>query len=443
MAGHAPHGTRAFRVALDDDRHADARRLGHAQRALETASKQRWLDKHTPSGDRDARALAEWVGAAQAELGGRVFRIPNEALGPLRARIEALDRRASRLGVAPIRLADTGQQDPDGHAFVVLQGAAPVLAGWTLAAIVDHRGDGVSVRSVGEPGDRLDPQAFATGRCEHCELRRRRTTTFVVVHADSGEVRQVGSACLRDFLGGHNPERACQQAEYLALARTELRDAEAPPSPQEAPLEAFAAHAARVVRAHGFISREQAQDARCRSSADLALRSLLDTPDAPDRGDHALAAGALRWARALPTLKNELSEFEQDAVAVVHAGSVSTRRERGLLCALISAYRRRRARSRHVFEPGERVHTVVLVERVTRGPSARYGTVHRYELIDGHVNRLVWWQTQGRPLHAGEVVALTGKIERHTRFGTGAVTVLSHCTTETLAGPEAVQVAGT
>jgi hypothetical protein len=365
-----------------------------------------------------------------------VFRIPGQRLGPLRARIDALGRRATRLGVAPIRLADTGQQDPDGHAFVVLQGAAPVLAGWTLAAIVEHRGAGARVRSVGEAGDRLDPQAFTTGRCEHCGLRRRRTSTFVVVHSDTGEVRQVGSACLRDFLGGHDPERACRQAEYLALARTELSDAEAPPRPEATSIEIFAAHAARVVRAHGFTSREQAEPGHVHSSAELALRSLQDTPEAPDRGDYALAAGALRWARALPTLKNVPSQFEHDAVSVIRAGSVSTRRERGLLCALIAAYRQRRARSRHIAQPGERVHTVVLVERVTPGPSARYGTVHRYELIDGHVNRLVWWQTRGKPLNAGEVVALTGTVERHTRFGAGDVTVLSHCATEMLARPE-------
>ena len=382
--------------------------------------------------------VAPGVGAAQAALGGRVFRIPREALAPLRARIEALDRRASRLGAPPIRLAETGEHDADGHVFVVLQGTEPVLAGWALVAIVEHRGGVTTVRAVGECGGRLDPQSFATGRCEHCELRRRRTTTFVVVHADSGTLRQVGSGCLRDFLGGHDPERACRQAEYLALARSELKGAEVTASPPDATLGTFAAHAARAVRAHGYTSREQAQRAGVLASADQALRSLHDTREAPDRGDRALAAGALRWAQALPTLKSELSQFETDAVGAIRAGSVSTRRERGLICALIAAYRQRRARSRHLAEPGERLETVVLVERVTPAPSDRYGTVYRCELIDAHVNRLVWWQTRGIPLHAGEVVRLAGTIERHTRFGTSAVTVLSHCATEILAEPEGV-----
>ena len=372
---------------------------------------------------------------AQTALGGRVFRVPGEALASLRARIETLDRRAGRLGVAPIRLADTGARDGDGHVFVVLQGCAPVLAGWALAAIVAHRSGGGRMRAVGELGERLDPQAFQAPWCEHCGLRRRRTETFVVVHVDSGEIRQVGSGCLRDFLGGDDPQRACRQAEYLALARGELKGAEEAASPPEPALEAFAGHAACVVRAHGFTSREHAHLSGGPASADLAWRSLQGTPEAPKAADRALAAGALRWAHALPTLKGELSQFEADALAVIESGSVKTRRDRGLICALIAAYRQRRARWRHLGQPGERLGTVVLVERVMPVPSERYGTVHRCELIDAEVNRLAWWQTRGAPPQPGEIVSLVGTVERHTRFGAGAVTVLSHCTTKRLAGP--------
>ena len=345
----------------------DVRRLWRAQRAVETGPRGPEERQREPHTDGDASALAGWVCEAQTALGGRVFRVSGEAVVPLRARIEALDRRAGRLGVAPIRLWDTGERDSDGHAFVVLHGAAPVLAGWALAAIVDHRKGRTTVRAVGEVGARLDAQAVQTPWCEHCGLRRRRNATFVVVHVDSGELRQVGSGCLGDFLGGHDPERACRQAAYLALARDELKAAENTARPSGPALEAFAAHAAHVVRANGFVSREQAQRACGPASADLALRSLQGTPEAADRRDRALAAGALRWARALPMLKGELSQFEADALAVVESGSMNTRRDRGLICALIAAYRQRRARSRHLGRPGERLETVVLVERVDAG----------------------------------------------------------------------------
>ena len=61
-----------------------------------------------------------------------MFRIPEEALGDLRERIGRLDRRASRLGTAPIGPYETGASEPDRHTFVVLHRAAQLLDGWQL-----------------------------------------------------------------------------------------------------------------------------------------------------------------------------------------------------------------------------------------------------------------------------------------------------------------------
>ncbi|MGH2859715.1 MAG: hypothetical protein ACRDMJ_19745 [Solirubrobacteraceae bacterium] len=66
------------------------------------------------------------------------------------------------------------------------------------------------------------------------------------------------------------------------------------------------------------------------------------------------------------------------------------------------------------------------VERVIAPRSARHGTVRRCELLDADANRLVW-QTGGTALAPGEVLTLTGRVPRHTHFGSSTVTVLSHC----------------
>ncbi len=376
MRAHDEHGDRDFRKA---------------PRAARGVGRGGWR----PPGESEASAphrATDLAAETAQRFGGRVFRVRPEALEQLQRRIEALGRRARRIGVEPVRLIDTGERDADGHAFVVLRGRAPVLAGWTLAAIVDHRDGGATVRPAGEQGELLTPGAFAIAICDHCGLRRRRARTYVVVHAESAEVRQVGSGCLRDFLGGHDPERACRRAEHLALARVELERAGTPvitPDRAGPSVEEFAAHAARVVRNHGFTSREQARRTSRRATADLALRSLEDTPGAPDNADRALADAALRWARALLAERAHLSPFERDAVALVSSGRIRARRDRGLVCALIAVYRQRRARSRHLARPGTRVQVTVLVERVFTQGSERHGTGRRCELIDADANRLV------------------------------------------------------
>lgn len=341
-----------------------------------------------------------------------------------------LARRAERLGIDPPVVRDTGRRE-DQHAFVVLENGRPTLAGWSVAAIVSHRDRAPAVRGVSVGAPPVDRRRFGEPRCEHCGLRRRRAHTFVLWHAATGRLRQVGSGCLRDFLGGHDVERLCRQAEYTLLARqaltTAARPASATAQTDSAPLERFAAHAAMVVRADGWVSRERARRREQMASADAAWQSLQDTPDAPGPADRALASGALAWARELLAAKPELSPFERDAVAVVNGRSVVTRRDRGLVCALIAVYQRRRQRSRHVGQVGDWLDLAVLVERHAERPSARHGTVWRNELIDVDGNRLEWWQTSGPLPPAGRAVQMRGRVTRHSHFGRTEVTVLVGC----------------
>jgi hypothetical protein len=434
MPAHAERGSTQIFLATDEAlRAADVWRW---QRALQAT---------------DDRAVAERVRAAQARLGGRVFRVPDAQLGELTRRVERLDRRARKLGTGPIRLLDTGERDATAS-FVVLSGQAPRLAGWTVAAIVSHRDRPSILRPVGTAGEGLAAARFAEPCCEHCGLRRRRAETFVVVRQTTGEVRQVGSGCVRDFVGGHDPERACRQAEYLSLARRAVSDSEqrgrraSAPDPVPATtqdkksIDRFAVHAARAIRAHGWVSREQARRDGREASADRALRLMRDEPDAPGPGDRALAAGALRWARMLWPTRPSLTAFEREVLAALGDDAHLGARERGLVSALLAIYRRRRARSRPFAEIGARVTVIVLVERTTAQASQRHRALCRHDLLDADANRLVWWQTAGAPLAEGRVVRLDARVRRHTTFAGRPVTVLSHCR---VAGENSVDVVET
>ena len=434
MPAHAEAGTKQIRLAVGEAPGAAA--VWRAQRALRVAG-----------GGGHERRLAERVIAAQAVLGGRVFRVPDAELGELRRRIERLDRRARKLGAAPIRLLDTGERDGTAS-FVVLCGKAPRLAGWTLAAIVSHRDHQTSLRPVGIAGEYLHAARFAGARCEHCGLRRQRAETFVVTRERTGEVIQVGSGCVRDFVGGHDPERACRQAEDLALAHRALSDVDdvdrpatsargengertadrAPTaSPKSITIDEFAPYAANVIRAHGWTSRTQARRSGHEASGDRALRIVHEQPDAPSAADRALAIAALRWARTLWPTKSSLTAFEREALAAVNDNTRLGPRERGLVCALLAGYRRQRARARHLGTVGQSVTVTVLVERTTPQASKRHPALRRHDLLDADANRLVWWQTDGASLPDARALTVRGRVQRHSTFAGRPVTVLGHC----------------
>src|SRR5450755_1608846 len=74
----------------------------------------------------------------------------------------------------------------------------------------------------------------------------------------------------------------------------------------------------------------------------------------------------------------------------------------------------------------------VLVERVTPQPSARYGTVHRCELLDADANVLAWWHTRGTSRRVGEGRRSAWTCRALHPLRPTAVTVLNHCRREAL-----------
>jgi hypothetical protein len=136
----------------------------------------------------------------------------------VRRAIEALSKRGRRLGTGPIELRELERRA--GEVLVELSGEPPRLEGWEVVGRLDHVDGGPG--RVSFAGQRLDRGAWlgAEPWCEHCGLLRRRTVTYLV-RDGGGEVRQIGSSCLRDYTG-RDLARALRQAELLERARVVL-----------------------------------------------------------------------------------------------------------------------------------------------------------------------------------------------------------------------------
>lgn len=84
-----------------------------------------------------------------------------------------------------------------------ISGEAPSYNGWTLLAAVDYdsAADALITRNV--PGSTVNVarESLVAGWCDHCQTTRPRNHTYVVVNAETGEQKQVGSTCIKDFLG--------------------------------------------------------------------------------------------------------------------------------------------------------------------------------------------------------------------------------------------------
>jgi hypothetical protein len=239
-------------------------------------------------------------------------------LVPLRDKVAKLNKAGAKRGALPLALYEAPEARyvprtrPDGSTAMVrvrdvtLVGDAPATTDWRYAARLDHAPSGTMiVRALGPatvPDETLDRYRARGPRCDHCDVRRKRNDTFVLRHEVTGEVIQLGRACLEAYLGG-SPEAAVYSFDMLADMTAALAESAAL---RDAP-EALAG-----VDVRDFLAAYLGRGASGGQLTPLAAWAVALTdpepsgPGVPER-DYPAADEVLTAARAvmLPALKAE------------------------------------------------------------------------------------------------------------------------------------------
>lgn len=150
------------------------------------------------------------------------YKIYEANVAGLVARLENLNKRGARIGAAPITWNVVATEDvavegkPGMMERVVVMdvnGETPKFNGWSFVGTLNHTVEGNVVRAI--PGLEV-PVQFRNRRpvCDHCNCDRNRRDTYIVRH-DDGTHKQVGSNCLKDFLGHTDPSKLAAAAELV------------------------------------------------------------------------------------------------------------------------------------------------------------------------------------------------------------------------------------
>lgn len=171
--------------------------------------------------------------------------VPEFRIEKLFHELGKLSRRAERLGLAPITFRRTGRSELreftvtetwEGETTtrkenveaveVEVNGASPTLAGWQFVASIDQVTEGVNILNKAPFSKLTVPARFeaCTVGCDHCQQERQRKSTFVLHHAESGDWKQVGRQCLRDFLGNEDPQALVGGASIFESYQTIVED---------------------------------------------------------------------------------------------------------------------------------------------------------------------------------------------------------------------------
>jgi hypothetical protein len=107
---------------------------------------------------------------------------------------------------------DNGDESVLRFVLVEAEGVA-IVNGWKYIASVEHTEKGNIINKACEIEV---PERYYTTEavCEHCNSNRYRKDTFLVMNEETGEFKQVGKSCLKDFTGGMSAEGV---AQYTSL----------------------------------------------------------------------------------------------------------------------------------------------------------------------------------------------------------------------------------
>lgn len=353
------------------------------------------------------------------------YRIPEENLGVLEKRIKKLNRHAKKIGVSPVIMVITNQSEDVMEKgggvirfkFVEIHGQSPVIEGWTFLATIQHttvRRDDTSATNIVRvvPGEEIPDKYRATDpTCDHCKTSRIRKDTYIVRHEDEG-FKQVGSSCLKDFLGHADPHGMARYAEFLGIFRSEATGGWCDVDPSIArsymDTETYLLYVAATIRSFGWVSRTEGRNAQCTATADLALDLMFDRSQIAEpkvsirKSDTREVEIALEWVRVDLPKKNNLNDYLSNLV-VACTETVTEIRSAGIVASLIATYRREREReferekereiggnSDWVGELDKRIDVTLTVVWL-RDFHGYYGVTTMHKFLDGDGNVLVWF----------------------------------------------------
>ena len=151
------------------------------------------------------------------------FAIYEWNMARLEKKLKAISNKCSKYGCT-FSYSKVGEEyrelkDDEGRKYtakfiiVEAEGTAKVN-GWEFIASVEHTENGNIISKASEVEV---PEKYYTTKavCEHCNSNRFRKDTFIVMNTESGEFKQVGKSCLKDFTGGLSAEAVAQYISFF------------------------------------------------------------------------------------------------------------------------------------------------------------------------------------------------------------------------------------
>lgn len=373
----------------------------------------------------------------------RSFIIPAVNKSMVEEKLEKLNKRAAKLGLSSIAVTwGKAILNEKEEMLLPCELTGPLSVsydGWEFIATLQHLPTGENIiRAITDEYEIPLEYRDSGSACEHCNVKRYRKDTYVVRHDATCEAKQVGSTCIKDFLGGNSPDNIMQRASFVGELLSFMEGARGPQGQGHDEgifhIVSVLAHTSAVIRGYGWISKSEASKNGSLATATIVEYNMRGdntyTQYAVSDEDKATARAAAEWAENLSDEETEPSDYLYNIRALARSGMVGWRTI-GYAASIIAAYNRANntrptAESDYVGTIKQRQVFELLVKKIT-GFSGHYGYTNKYIFQDLNGNIIVWLTSVEQSLKEGQRYFVKGTIKAHKEFRGIRETEISRC----------------
>lgn len=386
-----------------------------------------------------------------------IYQVPEENIESLESKIEALNKKAIKFGFNQIQMVVGEKAEEFEHPeyrYIVkyyeveIIGEAPVIKGWSFVARIEHTDDqdknGNYLNEIYSISEIDVPNRFRTSGqlCEHCNIDRFRNKTYILHNQETGEFKQVGSSCLKDFLG-NDPHHAASMSELLWEIKESLADDfNEPRTPQYISLEYYLAHVINVMDKKGWVSRSKAELGQ-RPTADLAIESALGTKVNPpiqlsqnfyDESKEIVQFLQDHFSKIVKS-GGSINDYEWNLYTMTESESLKIKMA-GYAASMVNFYRKLQEKlqkdgdkvSNHFAQVGDIVEIEWMKLVFATAVESYYGVSTLLKFQDKSGNLITWFTSSDKwsGLEVGSVIKGTFQVKENSFFNNERQTVVKY-----------------
>lgn len=322
-----------------------------------------------------------------------------------------------------------------------------VINDWKFVASVEHTEKGNIINATGS--DIEVPERYYTSEpvCEHCNSKRARKDTYIVMNTKTGEFKQVGKSCLKDFTGGMD---ASMVSKYYSFF-DEIIKGEAPVAGLSYKYyyntKEFLAYVYECIKAFGYAKTSENRPTRDRACdywnvskghtiwmGNEEIRKYTDEMESvgfnPEAEGTMLAVEeVLGWVAEQEETSNYMHNLKT-VCSLEH----NPYKNLGILASVFATWnknleykkeKQEKKESHHIGEVGERI-TIKMAEVICLTAwETQWGMTYMFKIIDDEGN-VFTWKTSNYP-EFDKFNTLKGTVKAHSEFRNEKQTELTRC----------------